>query len=108
MRGFLQSCLAGAPASQTDQEAAGIESDLLSERDSELKYYQGTLLAYCGKNQAAVDFLRKAIEQNYCANQALREDPLLKGLRGTPEYTQLLAMANRCQQKFLAERRSGY
>ncbi|HZQ23911.1 MAG TPA: protein kinase [Terriglobales bacterium] len=101
MRDFLQACTAGAPASETDRMAAVIESNLLPERDSELKYYQGTLLAYCGKHQAALGFLRKAVEQNYCAAEALRLDPMLKNMRGTPEFNQLLAAANRCQQNFM-------
>ena len=80
------------------------ESNLLPERDPELKYYQGTILAYCGKREPALKFLRRAVEQNYCATTALQMDPLLSKLRGSTEYDQLLTAANECQRKFIASR----
>jgi hypothetical protein len=45
-----------------------------------------------------------AVDKNYCSYQALQRDPLLARLRGTPEYSQLLAEGKQCQEKFLAER----
>jgi TolB-like protein len=101
MRGFLQACLAGRPAEETDKLARQVETNLLPETDSELKYLQGALLAYCGKPDISTHFIRRAVEQNYCAYRALEADPLLAKLRSRPEFPALLAAAQECQQKFL-------
>ena len=67
MREFLQGCLNKAPAAEIHRLAEPAQNDLLPEQDSELKYYQGTLLAACGEKKIAYVFLRKAVEQKYCA-----------------------------------------
>jgi tetratricopeptide (TPR) repeat protein len=73
--------------------------------DPENSYYQGSLLAYAGKKDAAVHMLRLAIEQNYCSYSALENDPMLDKLRATPEFAELLKAARFCQEPLLAEGR---
>jgi eukaryotic-like serine/threonine-protein kinase len=103
MKSFLESCLDGQTA-QAARLAAEAETSLLPEQDSELKYYQGSLMAYCGQREIALQFLRRAVEQHYCSYQALRADPLLAKLRGTPEFNSLLSLASQCQKAFIAAR----
>jgi eukaryotic-like serine/threonine-protein kinase len=100
MRNQILACLNKAPASEMNRLAQQAKTDFLPEQDSELKYYQGALLAACGEKQTAFEFLRKAIEQNYCAQQALQSDPLLAGVRNDSEFKQLVQAAAECQQKF--------
>src|SRR5581483_9553359 len=76
LRGVLGSCLNGGSPEQIQKLAAAAELKLLGERDSELKYIQGSILAYCGQSDTAIKFLQVAVEHNYCANSALRTDPL--------------------------------
>ena len=102
MRGVLQACLAQAPAAEIHRLAESAEKELLPEQDSELKYYQGAVMAICGEKQIAYDFLRKAVAENYCARQALLSDPLLINLREDAEFRQLVQAATDCQQKFAA------
>lgn len=102
MRSLLQSCLAQAPATETHRLAELAQNELLPEQDSELKYYQGAVLAICGEKQIAYNFLRKAVAENYCAKQALQSDPLLINLREDAEFRQLVQAATECQQKFTA------
>jgi eukaryotic-like serine/threonine-protein kinase len=104
MREFLRACLSGAPAAETDRLAQAAENNLLPERDSEFKYYQGTLLANCGKRGIAMKFLRRAVQENYCAATALKTDPLLANVRGMSEFNDLMGASNQCKQKFLASR----
>jgi len=73
---------------------------LLPEQDSELKYYQGALLAACGEKRIAFGFLRKAVSENYCAHQALQSDTLLSNVREDADFRQIVAAAAECQQKF--------
>ena len=100
MRGLLQACLNKAPETEVHRLAEVAENELLPEQDSELKYYQGAVLAACGEKQIAYLFLRKAVADNYCAYQALQSDPLLAGVREDADFRQIVQAAAECQQKF--------
>jgi serine/threonine protein kinase/cytochrome c-type biogenesis protein CcmH/NrfG len=102
MRGLLQPCLSKAPQAEVHHMAELAQIELLPEQDSELKYYQGAVLAACGEKQAAFAFLRKAVSENYCAHEALLSDPLLAHVRQDPEFQQIVQSASECQKKFAA------
>jgi TolB-like protein/Tfp pilus assembly protein PilF len=106
MRGFLQACLSKAPAAEVHRLAERAQNELMSEQDSELKYYQGTLLAACGEKSDALVFLRKAVEEKYCARQALDADPLLAGIRGDPDFRSIVQAAAECQKTLNAPEES--
>jgi hypothetical protein len=78
------------------------QTGLLAERDPEMRYYQASILAYCGQRQMAVTLLRSAIEHNYCASTALQTDPMWANLRNSLEFDELQSLANQCQTRFLA------
>jgi TolB-like protein len=101
MREFLLGCLNKAPSEAIHSLAERAQDDLLSEQDSELKYYQGAVLAQCGEQKIAYSFLRKAVEQKYCAYQALQADPLLTGVQGDSEFREIVQAAGECQKKFM-------
>jgi len=61
-------------------------------------YYEGALLAYCGKKQAALDLLQSAVERNYCSYSNLVSDPLLAKLRADPAIDKVLTSASQCQE----------
>ena len=69
------------------------------EPDPEVLYYEGSLLGYCGKNQAALLLLQSAIERNFCAYSNLQHDPLLEKLRADPGFSKLLASAKQCLEE---------
>jgi TolB-like protein len=97
---MLHSCLSrpeNMPALVRDQEKG-----LMSERDAEMRYYQASILAFCGQKKTALALLRSAIEQNYCASSALQADPLWANVRDSLEFGELQSQANECQQRFLA------
>jgi len=101
IRAFLMGCLNKAPSEAIHRLAERAQDDLLSEQDSELKYYQGTVLAQCGEKKIAYAFLRKAVEQKYCAYQALQADPLLAEVQGDSEFQEIVQAAGECQKKFM-------
>jgi TolB-like protein/lipoprotein NlpI len=107
LRGLLQACLNKAPETEVHRLAEMAQNELLSEQDSELKYYQGAVLAACGEKHIAYAFLRKAVAENYCAHQALQSDPLLARVRGDAEFHQIVQAAAECQQKFAAAQGMG-
>jgi hypothetical protein len=105
LRTFLGACLNGGSPQQLQKLAGDAEAKLLPERDPELKYIQGSILAYCGQEDVSLKFLHRAIEQNYCAASALQSDPLLTKLRANQQFPQLLSAAKACQEKFVAARK---
>jgi TolB-like protein/predicted Ser/Thr protein kinase len=108
MRDFLQVCLDKTRTREVHGLAERAQNELLPETDSELKYYQGTLLAACGEKEIAYKFLVKAVDEKYCAYQALQADPLLSGVQTDPAFRQILAAAEACQKKFLAAEQGGH
>jgi serine/threonine protein kinase/Tfp pilus assembly protein PilF len=102
MRPLLEACLNKSPQTEIHRLAELAENQLLPEQDSELKYKQGAELAFCGEKEIAFVFLRKAVSENYCAEQALQSDPLLAGVRGDAEFRQIVQAAHDCRQKFEA------
>jgi serine/threonine protein kinase len=99
MREFLKACLNKAPQAELDKLASDAETRLISEQDSELKYYQGSLLVACGEKQQGLTFLSKAVDEGYCAVQALPSDPLLTSLKSEPAFQQIEKDAAQCQKK---------
>ena len=98
--GLFQTCLnhEGDMARAVDEKKAA----LMSEHDPEFKYFQASLLAYCGQKSMAATLLRSAIEHNYCASSALQADPLWAKVRESLEFEELPALANQCQSRFLS------
>jgi hypothetical protein len=94
---LLQACLLGPP-SELDRIAHDDEVGQPADPDPELAYTEGSILAYCGKREAALHMLQTAVESNYCAYSNLLDDPLLAKLRSDPEFDKVLTAAHRCQQ----------
>jgi len=97
-RDLLESCLQLRPAADLDRIAHEAETSQPTEPDPEWWYNQGSLLAYCGKKQAALHLLESAVEQNYCAHDNLLYDPLLAKLRTDTAFDKVLTAAGACQE----------
>jgi len=106
-RDLLQACLDPERRTALPAIAHNFEATVNTERDPELRYYTGAVLAYCGEKESALRVLKSAVEQNFCAYSALQSSPMLAKLRGTPEFNALLSAAKDCQQNFLAKRGQG-
>jgi len=102
-RDLFEACLDPSRSVELDAITRKAESATLNENDSEAHYMVGRLLAYCGQKDAALRLLKGAIEQNYCAYTALKTDPLLTKLRGTPDMNGLLSEAEQCRNAILAQ-----
>ncbi len=102
MRGLEEACLSKAPTVEVHRLAESAQSELLAEQDPELKYAQGTVLAYCGEKKIAFAFLRSAVAGNYCAHDALEADPLLASVRQDAEFRQIAQAAAECQRRLAA------
>jgi TolB-like protein/predicted Ser/Thr protein kinase len=94
---LVQACLLG-PASELDKIAHEDEVGQPADPDPELLYYQASILAYCGKKEAALHMVQTAVESNYCAYSNLLDDPLWTKLKSDPKFDEVLTAAHRCQQ----------
>jgi hypothetical protein len=101
---LLQACLSARSEAELAPVVRSAEPELLALRDGESKYYQAAILAHCGRSELAVQLLRSAIEQNYCAREALESDPLLARLRQAPQFQNLRHEAKRCQEMVFVSR----
>ncbi|HEY7096077.1 MAG TPA: protein kinase [Terriglobales bacterium] len=97
-RDLMEACLGLKPSSELDRIAQEDLTTQPKEPDPEIWYYQGALLGYCGKKQAALHLLESAVGQNYCAYSNLLSDPLLAKLRSEPEFNRVLTAAGQCQE----------
>jgi len=86
---------------------AKAEVETMTYRDPEPKFIRGSR-AYmaCGEEVAApvLRLLKRAVEQNYCAAEALDRIPGLAPLRSKPEFQQIRKQAQRCHEAFEAHR----
>ena len=96
----LGACLQPQPGAALEAAVKKVEPALLAEPDPEWKYYQGSILAYCGQQDLAIRLLQGAMAQNYCAGEALEADPLLSRLRQDPRFAELKQESDACLAKF--------
>jgi len=101
--GILQACLDGRPAGDMNVLMAQNEKALMAQLDPEFRYYQGSLMAYCGQMDIATKLIKSAIQQNYCAAEALQKDPALESYRKYSDYAEVQASASECQYRFKNE-----
>jgi tetratricopeptide (TPR) repeat protein len=97
-RDLLEACLGMRPASDLDKITTETETSVLAEPDPEPWYYEGTIMAFCGKPAIALHMLTAAVEQNYCSYSALLSDPLLANMRSSKDFDAVLTAAHECQE----------
>jgi tetratricopeptide (TPR) repeat protein len=97
-RELLEACLGMRPPSELDKITNEVEASVLAEPDPERWYYEGTVMAFCGKPDIALHMIKAAVDQNYCSYSALLSDPLLAKLRSSKEFDAVLTAAHECQE----------
>lgn len=83
------------------------EAEVMTNRDPEPKFITGSdAYLACGEPAAApaLRLLKQAVNQNYCAVEALDRIPGLAPLRSKPEFQQIRTQAQRCHESFEAHR----
>jgi hypothetical protein len=108
-RNLLEAAIGLRPAAELDRIATETTTtQVASGEDPETSYEQGSIVAFAGKDEAAIHMIRMAIEGNYCAYSALKliSDQLIAKLRSAPGCTDLLKAARLCQEPVLAQRNS--
>jgi hypothetical protein len=105
LRAEIAACLTNSAGAA--DFAAKWETELMTNRDPEPKFIRATVVYLaCGEVVSApvLRLLKRAVEQNYCAAEALDRIPGLAPLRSKPEFQQIRAQAQRCHEAFEAHR----
>ncbi len=94
---MVVACAQHAPAAKI----ARIAATVVPSGDPEANYLSAANLAYCGQTTAALAFLQRAVEGNYCSYPAVDSDVFFAGMRGLPAFARVRAEAIACQKRFL-------
>jgi len=100
----VEACYTKPRPSGSDQLLAETAKEIFTYKDPEPRYSSAILYNACLGNEFTARMLKSAIEGGYCAYDYLQMDPLAAQFRKSPDYPPLLALAKKCQDKFLAER----
>jgi TolB-like protein len=103
--GYYVACLTN-PA---DLQAilARTEAETMANHDPEPKFIRSSqMYMACGEQvtPSSLRLLKRAVEQNYCAVEAMDRIPGLAPLRSHPEFLQIRAQAQRCHEAFEGHR----
>jgi eukaryotic-like serine/threonine-protein kinase len=101
---MVEACLRGRPPTEIEPFSKDFHNFAASIYDPEFSYVAAQYEAVCGREHDAIEFLRKAVEGNFCSYPALDSDPLFSPLRHTTEFQEIRSAAIGCQTKFLAYR----
>ncbi len=96
-RDLMEACTAPQHPGDLTRIVQENESSVMMEPDAEAWYRVGALMASCGQNAPALRLLKAAVQQNYCAHDALLDDPLLKDLRKDTAFNEVLTASGKCQ-----------
>ena len=100
----LEACYSQPHSPGTDKLLEGVEKETLAFHDPEPHYGTGVNYNYCLGNAYTARMVKSAIEGGFCAYENVQLDPLLADFRKSPAYPPILAQAQQCQDRFLAER----
>jgi len=102
--GMMAACIDNPSSPEIPTFARQVVATRLADPDPEPRYVVAGDLLFCGQKDAAVQLLKSSIAGHYCAYTGLQNDSVWAKLRGTPEFSELLSAAKKCQSDFLAER----
>jgi TolB-like protein len=96
-RELMVACTAAQRPADMEKIVRETESAAMIEPDPEAWYHVAALMAACGQKEPALRLLKAAVQQNYCAHDALLDDPLLKDLRKETAFSEVLTASSNCQ-----------
>lgn len=100
----ISACL-DHPGSETAGRLAQQEaSEILADPDPETHYVVASDVLFCGQTDLALRMIKSSIEGHFCPYDGMQNDSIWAKLRGSPEWTELLSAAKKCQNDFIAQR----
>jgi eukaryotic-like serine/threonine-protein kinase len=102
--GLMLACLGVSSAQNTPALYRQAEAGILADPDPEPHYALAQGFLFCGHKEMALEMIKSAIDQHFCAYSGLQNDSAWAKLRGTPEFGELVSEAKKCRDDFLAQR----
>jgi eukaryotic-like serine/threonine-protein kinase len=102
--GMVRACIENPSSPDVASRARQVVATRLADPDPEPRYVVAFDLLFCGQKDAAVQLIQSSIAGHFCAYTGLQNDSVWAKLRGTPEFSGLLAAAKQCRDNFLAQR----
>lgn len=99
-RGFMEPCLEGARGAVLDQAATEFVDHWGRSEDPEAAYAMAPFLAYCGRQEDALRFLERAVDNRFCSFPGLDQDPIWAPMRADADFQRIRAKGKACQEKF--------
>ncbi len=90
-----------------EEEIQSLAAKIAVDDDPEEDYLFAGHLAFCGQNEAALRFLKIAIDRNYCSYPAMDRDPFFNQLRTNPQFQKLRLAGMACHNDFASDRDKG-
>lgn len=100
----LEACYSSPKAPASQRLLDQFQKELSAYRDPEPRYTQAGLFNACLGNDFTARLVKSAIDSGFCAYDYLRADPAMAAFRSSSEYCAVLAQAQQCRDRFLAER----
>jgi serine/threonine protein kinase/tetratricopeptide (TPR) repeat protein len=100
----LEACYSSPKAPASQRLLDQFQKELSAYRDPEPRYTQAGLFNACLGNDFTARLVKSAIDSGFCAYDYLRLDPAMAAFRSSSEYPAVLAQAQQCRDRFVAER----
>ena len=97
-------CLTGSSAPNQAGFDRQAEAATLADPDPEPHYVTAQDFLFCGHKEMALELIKSAIDNHFCAYSGLQNDSAWNKLRGTPQFAELVSAAKKCRDDFMAER----
>jgi hypothetical protein len=104
--GLMMACLGVSSAQNTPALYRQAEAGILADPDPEPHYALAQGFLFCGHKEMALEMIKSAIDEHFCAYSGLQNDSVWTKLRSTPEFDELVSEAKKCRDDFLAQRTS--
>jgi serine/threonine protein kinase len=101
---LIAACLENPASAEVAFLARTDAARLVAAPDPEPRYVLAGDLLFCGQKDLAVQSIKSSIAGHFCAYTGLQNDSVWAKLRGTPEFSEMLSAAKKCQSDFLAQR----
>ena len=98
---LLRAFVGRAPDQEMKRLAAAAVSHRFATRDGESAYFEAEAIAALGRPHEALELLRFAVNQRFCAFPALDGDPSFASLRAMREFAAIRQDAIACRQQFV-------
>jgi Tfp pilus assembly protein PilF len=102
-RGMVE-CIDDAASAQCKELSQQWVDQILRDPDAEVHYVVAPDMMASQKPDLAMRLLKSSVGGHYCAYTGLQNEPAFAKLRGTPEFTALVAEAKKCRDDFMAAR----